>query len=161
MLSPRLEILQTKALLLGTRGQKFIWKITVGVANTGFLPTHVSEMATKISAVLPVSVEITGRLPATGLGEGAETSTTETSTTETSTTEPTCIEGLDNGPLRVTIGQLSGRLSTRIEWSGSDGTPDRALVTFMVVAEKGVVILATASHQRAGTTTSEVALPVI
>ena len=156
MLSPRLEILQTKALLLGTRGQKFIWKITVGVANTGFLPTHVSEMATKISAVLPVSVEITGRLPATGLGEGAETSTTETSTTE-----PTCIEGLDNGPLRVTIGQLSGRLSTRIEWSGSDGTPDRALVTFMVVAEKGVVILATASHQRAGTTTSEVALPVI
>lgn len=72
-------------------------------------------------------------------------------------------------PLRQTVGQLQGRLSTRILWfvynifyisssglsgdscrSNSDGTPDRSLSTWLVTAPKGKTIHVTALHQRCG-----------
>lgn len=42
--------------------------------------------------------------------------------------------------------------------SGSDGTPDRALSVWMVVAPKGTSLLATAVHPRAGTATAAISL---
>ena len=66
----------------------------VGVANTGFLPTNVTAQAVKNNAVLPTSVEIAPDNP------------------DTDSFTP-----LDaTAPLRVTVGQLAGRLSSRVEW---------------------------------------------
>lgn len=92
MMSPKLEILLAKADIVGPVGEDFIWKITIGVANTGFLPTNVSAMATKIKSALPVSVEICA------VPEGH-------------------LASLDGSPLRIRLDQLAGRLSTRVKCS--------------------------------------------
>ena len=66
------------------------------MANTGFLPTYVSNKGKEISAVLPVTIEISK--------------------------DKTCVESNivrsldDHSPLKISVGQLDGRLSTRIMW---------------------------------------------
>ena len=70
------------------------------MSNTGFLPTNVSALANKINAVLPVYVEL-----------GSKAAATIDGTPEIS------LVPLDGySPFRVTVGQLSGRLSTRVHW---------------------------------------------
>lgn len=58
---------------------------------------------------------------------------------------------------RRECGQLKGRVSGRFN-GGNDGTPDRALVTWVVRAEPGTVVSVEASHDRAGTARAEVRL---
>jgi hypothetical protein len=94
LLSPKLEILLLSAEEMSnynnTNDELFVWKIKIGLANTGFLPTNVSDMALKISAVLPIRLEITSEYP---------------------------LKSFDGySPLCVRLGQLNGRLSSRIEW---------------------------------------------
>ena len=112
--SPRIEIVHQAVTPLGDD----TWRLGVGVANTGWLPTQVSALAAKERLVLPLTVELTGG------------------------------EVLD-GPARREFGQLDGRAALRFR-RGHDGTPDRALATFVVRAAPGATLTATASHPRAG-----------
>ncbi|HEY5876541.1 MAG TPA: M14 family zinc carboxypeptidase, partial [Ilumatobacteraceae bacterium] len=101
-----------------------LWRVEAGVSNTGWLPTYVSERGKKESLTLPVAVE----LVATG---GAETV---------------------GGPARAELGQLEGRSRFRRDGgSRMDGTPDRALATWVVRGQAGDEVAITARHQRAGT----------
>jgi len=107
------------------------WRIEVGVANTGWLPTCVTERARKQSLTLPIVVEL--RLPA-----GVE---------------------IVGAPARVEAGQLEGRSAFRLDGGRrNDGTPDRALLSWVVRGTPGAVITAEARHQRAGTARVEVEL---
>lgn len=56
VLSPRLEILHTRVERMGDD----TWRIEAGLANTGWLPTHVSTWAAKHDLVLPITAEISG-----------------------------------------------------------------------------------------------------
>ena len=87
--------------------------LIAGVANTGFLASNVTEQANATKAVLPVNVEICAEKSA-------------------AVAQPWLESADGSSALRVTVGQLSGRLATRVEWSGSDGTPDRALCGWVV-----------------------------
>lgn len=106
------------------------WRIVVGVANTGWLPTDVSALARKASLVKPVTVEIDG---------AGET-----------------VEVLD-GPARHAIGQLEGRAALRFR-HGNDGTPDRAITSWVVRAKAGDSVRIVAAHARAGSVETVVEL---
>ncbi|MEY4339973.1 MAG: hypothetical protein RLZ14_1823 [Actinomycetota bacterium] len=54
--SPRIEVLHTAAQPLGAD----TWRVEVGIANTGWLPTYVSEKAKKDRLVLPLVAELRG-----------------------------------------------------------------------------------------------------
>jgi len=64
MTSPRLEVLHATATALG--GDTF--RVEVGIANTGWFPTYVSQKARKDNLVLPIVAELSG---ATVLGSPA------------------------------------------------------------------------------------------
>ena len=83
------------------------WRVEAGLANTGWLPTDVSKRARKERLVKPIVAELTG-------------------------------EGVDvlDKPARREVGQLEGRAAMRFA-DGNDGTPDRVLVTWTVMAEEG------------------------
>jgi len=120
--SPRVEIVVADAVALG----EGLWRIEVGVANTGWLPTQISARATRENLVLPLTLELD--LPADAEIVGA--------------------------PNRVRLGQLSGRSAFRLDGgSRSDGTPDRVLARWTVRADSPVGITAIAVHERAGTAT--------
>jgi hypothetical protein len=112
--SPCLEIVHRRVESLGDD----TWRVDIGVANTGWLPTHVTQLAKKEQLVLPLVVELTGG------------------------------DVLD-GPARREFGQLEGRAASRFR-GGHDGTPDRALASFVVRAAPGSSLTAAASHPRAG-----------
>jgi len=123
--SPRLEIKLADAESLGGD----VWKVRVGVANTGWLNTEVTAWAQKHKIVLPITVDIAGATP---------------------------IEGGS----RVKLGQLSGRAAFAVNGDAkSDGTPDRALHSWLVRGKRGDTVTITAAHQRAGTVTASVVLP--
>lgn len=114
--SPRLEIRRAASVDLGDG----TWRVEVGVANTGWLPTQVSERAARRTLVRPVTVRLDG--------DAAE---------------------VVHGPARVVAGQLAGRSSARFN-GGNDGTPDRVLVSWIVRGERSASITAVAEHPRAG-----------
>jgi hypothetical protein len=120
--SPCIEILHSGVRALGGDA----WRVEVGIANTGWLPTDVSQHARKQRLVLPLVARVSG----------AE---------------------VVGSPQRVELGQLDGRLQSRFA-EFNDGTPDRALVTWVVRAEAGTEITVEASHQRAGSCTLTMAL---
>ena len=122
--SPRLEIVHAAATPLGGE----TWRVEVGVANTGWLPTCVSDRARKDDLTLPLAVELAG-VDAAAV----------------------------RGPRRQQHGQLEGRLAARFS-DGNDGTPDRALAVWTVAAPAGTTLTATAMHQRAGTATAQLTL---
>lgn len=129
--SPRLEIHHTAVTALGDD----TWQLEVGVANTGFLPTDVSALARKERLVAPVVVELIG----------ADT-----------------IDGPPRRRLGVESpgsnnGQLEGRASLRFR-HGNDGSPDRALVRFVVRAAAGTSVAVHAIHDRSGRTSVEFVL---
>ncbi len=105
------------------------WRVEVGIANTGWLPTSVSARAQKENQVLPIVAELQGT-GATVVG----------------------------GPARVQLGQLEGRAATRFS-RGHDGTPDRVLATWVVRAEPGTTLSVTVSHERAGRVKVEFPVP--
>lgn len=104
------------------------WRVEAGVANTGWLPTDVSARARKADLVRPVVAEIAG--------EGAT---------------------VVGGPARVILGQLDGRAALRFA-GGHDGTPDRALATWVVEADPGTEVAVTVWHPRAGRAEATVTL---
>ena len=129
--SPRLEIQRVDAHPLGAD----TWQVEVGIANTGFLPTDVSALARKEHLVRPVTIELAGAEVVDGparrrLGTDAA------------------------GPAS---GQLEGRAALRFA-HGNDGTPDRALVRFVVRGRSGTRLTVTAEHDRAGRCSAEHAL---
>lgn len=54
--SPRLEVLHTRVAPLGADTHR----VEVGVANTGWLPTHITQRARKANLVLPLVAELEG-----------------------------------------------------------------------------------------------------
>ena len=124
--APCIEIVVASAVPLG----EGLWRVEAGIANTGWLPTHVTAKPAKDRLVPPRHAELT--LPA-----GAE---------------------IVGGPNRVTLGQLAGRSSFRLNGGAlNDGTPDRVLATWIVRATSLDGLTVTATHQRAGTVTAPVA----
>ncbi|MGH9133754.1 MAG: carboxypeptidase, partial [Ilumatobacteraceae bacterium] len=114
--SPRLEIRHTSVTRLGADQ----WRVEVGLANTGWLPTDVSERARKEKLVRPIVAELTG--------DG--------------------VKVLDK-PARREVGQLEGRAAMRFSRS-HDGTPDRLLVAWTVEATAGAIANVVAKHDRSG-----------
>ena len=103
-----------------------LWKVEVGIANTGWLPTVVSVRAERANMVRPLTAELS-------LPDGAE---------------------IVGGANRVKLGQLSGRSAFRHDGGAhNDGTPDRVLATWLVrcAAAPARRITITVSHPRAGT----------
>ncbi|MEY4176227.1 MAG: hypothetical protein RI900_3392, partial [Actinomycetota bacterium] len=60
--SPRLEVLHTNVVSLGGDS----WRVEVGVANTGWLPTFVTQWARDKRLVLPIVAELSGATVAGG-----------------------------------------------------------------------------------------------
>jgi hypothetical protein len=104
------------------------WRVEAGVSNTGWLPTHISHRAAKEHLVRPVTATVSG--------DGVE---------------------VVGGPARVQVGQLEGRAAMRFA-EGNDGTPDRALATWVVRARAGTTLTVEASHDRAGRATATIDL---
>ena len=103
------------------------------VANTGWLPTHVTEQARLRDEAPPVTVTI-------GLPAGAS---------------------LVTGHRCVELGQLAGRSGARSSttwWGHEPGTPDRALVEWAVQAPHLGRVDVLAAHPRAGVATQAVEL---
>jgi hypothetical protein len=123
--APCLQIRHHRVVDLGAS----TWRVEVGVANTGWLPTYVSERARKEDLVLPIVAELHGA-GATRIG----------------------------GPARVQLGQLEGRAATRFS-RANDGTPDRALCSWVVQAAAGTTVTVTVSHERAGRADVDVTVP--
>jgi hypothetical protein len=120
--APRIELLHLDAEPLGVAEDgRTHWRVRAGVANTGWLPTEVTAWAAKHRLVLPLTVELVGGEPV-------------------------------GSPARLQLGQLAGRSGFRLNGGfPNDGTPDRALATWLVAAEPGAEITVTAVHPRAGT----------
>jgi murein tripeptide amidase MpaA len=120
--APELDIVHARSIALGGD----TWRVEVGVANTGWLPTYISERARIDTLVLPISAVLAG---ADVLG----------------------------GPARIELGQLVGRSHARFTHR-NDGTPDRALASWIVHAAGGSKVTVTVQHQRAGETSVELTL---
>jgi hypothetical protein len=117
--SPRLEIKHTAVAALGDDN----WRVQVGVANTGWLPTHVTARAAKNDIVRPIIVELIAA-PGSAIDLlGADT--------------------------RQQAGQLSGSANPHLARS-SGGLGDRALCTWIVRAATGSEVTVTANHDRSG-----------
>ncbi|MCU1387530.1 MAG: peptidase family protein, partial [Ilumatobacteraceae bacterium] len=128
--APCIEIVHTAAVALGDG----LWRLEVGIANTGWLPTTVSARAARANMVLP----ITARLD---LPDGVE---------------------IIGGTNRVRLGQLAGRSSFRLDGgSRNDGTPDRVLATWTLrgpSSTAGFSVSVIAEHPRAGTRAATVSI---
>lgn len=110
-----------------------LWRLRLVVENTGWLPSHGSQLALDRQAVGGVSVKL--ELPA-----GAR---------------------LIEGDATRQLGQLAGRTtqrSTASWWGYTPGTPDRAVADWIVAATAGATFKARASHERAGSADAELVL---
>ena len=114
--SPKLDVVHVETTRIGGA----TWRVDVGVANVGWLPTDVSSLARKERLVAPITVELTSD----------------------------DIEILD-GAARRQLGQLEGRVALRFQ-NGNDGTPDRALASWTIRGGVGTAIVVDARHPRAG-----------
>lgn len=125
--APCLEIVHTAAVALGDG----LWRIEVGIANTGWLPTTVSARAAKSNMVLPIWAEL--ELPDNA--------------------------SIVAGANRVTLGQLGGRSSFRLDGgSRNDGSPDRVLASWTVRAPSAAELGVTVRHPRAGARQTSITL---
>jgi hypothetical protein len=122
--SPRLEVVQTGAEPLGDD----LWRVTAGLANTGWLPTDVTARARAARLALPLVGELQG---AEVVGGPAR---------------------LELGQLEGRI-----RLSLQSE-QPNDGTGDRVLASWLVRAPAGTTVTVEARHQRAGVARASVPL---
>ena len=128
LISPRLEILEATAALLGADSHR----VRLVAANTGWLPTYVMKMALEKKVMRGVAVEI--ELP-----EGA--------TLET---------GKQRTVLGQLEGRAYKDVAAHI-WI-VDPTDDRLKLEWVVKAPKGGKVKITARHERAGTARAEVSL---
>jgi hypothetical protein len=123
--SPLLEI---KRLAVEPVGEG-VWRVIVGIANTGWLGTEISALARKHRVVLPITAEI----------EGPET-----------------IDGAARVQLGQLDGRVKFRINGDAK---SDGTPDRVQHTWLVRGAAGDRVTVKVSHQRAGSTDASITLP--
>lgn len=123
--SPRLEIKLADAESLGGD----MWRVRVGIANTGWLGTEITAFANTNKIVLPLTAEISGATP---------------------------VEGGARVKLGQLAGRSAFRVSGD---GKSDGTPDRVLHSWLVRGKRGETVTITAVHQRAGTATVAIVLP--
>lgn len=125
-LSPKLEVYSLEA---ESHGETHYVRLVLH--NTGWLPTNVTEQATKMKVVKPVEVKL-------DLPEGAE---------------------LVMGKALTMLGQLQGRShkAVSITWGG-DSTDERVKVEWVVKAPAGTILDLTATHQRAGTVKTSITL---
>lgn len=137
--APALEVVHTASTPLGDGH----WRVEVGIANTGWLPTDVTAHARAVQLVLPV------------------TATIDTTTgTTTGTTDGEDEMRVVGGPARIELGQLDGRVSARFR-GRQDGSPDRALAAWVVRAAAGTSLQVTVAHPRAGRVRATVVLGVL
>jgi len=130
--APCLDIAHTAVESLGPD----TWRVSVGVANTGWLPTHVTDKARKDGLVRPIIVEVAGAdAHSDGDGDGD-------------------VE-IVGGSSRTELGQLAGSMAVRFNL-GDGGSPERSLATWIVRCPAGTELVITASHQRAGTTSTTI-----
>ena len=108
------------------------WRVVIGVANTGWLPTTVSSRASLEDLVRPIVAEITSQ-------EAMDS-----------------IDVLD-GAARRTLGQLAGSSAARFT-NSTAGTPDRVTCSWLVRAAPGTAITVSVEHQRAGSDSVELTL---
>jgi Zinc carboxypeptidase len=104
------------------------WRVEVGIANAGWLPTYVSARAKKLNLVLPIVTEL--------LGDGAT---------------------VIGGPARLQLGQLEGASASRFTWP-TDASSDRVLASWTVRADSGTRITVDVTHERAGRVSIELTL---
>ncbi len=123
--SPRLQIKLADAESLGGD----VWRVRVGISNTGWLGTEVTAFASKNKIVLPITAEIAGATP---------------------------VDGGARVKLGQLAGRSAFRVSGE---GKSDGTPDRVLHSWLVRARRGDTVTITAAHQRAGVATVAIELP--
>jgi hypothetical protein len=109
------------------------WRVTIGVANTGWLPTTVTAHAGIHDLVRPIVAELHAA-PASGTG----------------------VQVVD-GANRRALGQLAGSSAVRLTW-GTDGTPDRATCSWLVRAPAGTEVAVEVRHERAGRTSEIISL---
>jgi hypothetical protein len=129
--APEIAIRQLRAAPLGDG----TWRVSCGIANVGWLPTHVTEYARKHDLVLPLVAEVAG-----ADSEGRPATVVDV-------------------PARRQLGQLAGRSGFRFDGGQhNDATPDRVLVTWLVRAPAGTTLTVEARHPRAGRTSASVVL---
>jgi len=131
LISPRLEILKTACCAVGSN----LWQIDITVQNTGWLATDISRLARNKQLIRGIIIDID---------------------------IPAHVQ-IIQGEQRTLLGQLEGRAlkpSTPTGWAGgtSDVTDDRINYRWVVAAAAGTEIKITASHERAGTVRSTLAL---
>jgi len=127
--SPRLEISRIEVVALG----EDLWRIRVGVSNSGWLPTEISAHARREHLVLPIRASL-------HRSDGTEASTV-------------------GGPATVRLGQLSGRAAMNLGGRPmSDGTPDRLVHEWTARGPIGSELTVEVSHQRAGRVTARIEL---
>jgi len=129
LLAPKLERVHAGAVALGDA----LWKVTLVVQNTGWLPAYVSKRALARKVVRGVVAEID--LPA-----GAT---------------------LAAGKAREDKGQLEGKAykHTGVSfWPDYHVTDDRMKIDWIVTAPPGTAVRVTARHERAGTVRADITL---
>ena len=125
--APRLEIREATAEALGNG----VYKVSVLVQNTGYLPTYVSEQAKKVDVNKPVKVTL-------DVGEGGE---------------------IVSGQREREVGHLQGRANQYgvLSWNGTFGIESRAIAEW-VVRQSGGSVTVTAQTAKAGKVSAEIAL---
>ena len=122
--SPALEIVHRRVDALGDG----TWRVEIGIANVGWLPTDVSALARSEKLVRPITALLSG--------DGAD---------------------VVGGTARLQLGQLDGRAAMRFAHH-NDGTPDRVLAAWTVRAEVGTEVEITVDHPRCGRLSTGVSL---
>jgi hypothetical protein len=106
-----------------------VWRVIVGITNTGWLGTEISAMARKHRVVLPITAEIDGVEP---------------------------IDGAARVQLGQLDGRVKFRINGDAK---SDGTPDRVQHSWLVRGSSGARVTVRVAHQRAGSTVASITLP--
>ena len=129
LVSPRLEVAAVDVTPQGAD----TWKVRLVVSNSGWLPTYVTKMALKNKLLRGVLAEIT-------LPDGAT---------------------LVTGKPREELGELEGwaYLHTGISfWPNKNVTAERTHVDWVVRGKRGMKLVLSAAHQRAGRISAEATL---
>jgi hypothetical protein len=126
LISPKLELFDLSTTTIG----EGVYKVSMVVHNTGWLPSYVTKKALEKKIVRDLVCEI--ELP-----EGAT---------------------LSAGEIREEFGQLEGRAYKGVFPGADDVTDDRKKIEWIINAPEGGVAKITARHQRAGTLHVEVKL---